>query len=227
MQTLFQQAHAQQKTAHASEQDRPDIVRRREAWFEGQLDLDPARLVVIDETWASTTMARRYGRAPRGQRLRAGIPHGHGKTSPFVAGFRTTALVAPFVLDGPINRAAFETSVAKGLGPELRRGDVVVMDNLSSHKGPRMRKMIEAADASLLYLPPDSPEPKDRVSDFHPIETAFAKWKAVLRKAAERTRGPLDCDRRRPRNLHARRMRQLLRCSRIRCNVSGSRSKQP
>ena len=113
-------------------------------------------------------MARRYGRAPRDQRLRVGIPHGHGKTTPFVAGLHTTALVAPFVLDGPINRAAFETSVAKGLGPELRRGDVVVMDNLSSHKGPRVRKMIEAADASLLYLPPDSPEPKDRVSDFHP-----------------------------------------------------------
>ena len=102
-------------------------------------------------------MARRYGRGPRDQRLRVGIPHGHGKTSPFVAGLRTTALVAPFVLDGPINRAAFETSVAKDLGPELRRGDVVVMDNLSSHKGPRVRKMIEAADASLLYLPSDSP----------------------------------------------------------------------
>lgn len=119
--------------------------------------------------------------------MRVGIPHGHGKITPFVAGLRTTALVTPFVLNGPINRAAFETSVAKGLGPELRRGDVVAMDNLSSHKGPRVRKRIEAADASLLYLPPDSPEPKDRVSDFHPIENAFAKLKALLRKAAERT----------------------------------------
>jgi len=91
------------------------------------------------------------------------------------------------VLDGPLNRDAFETYVAKVLVPELRPGDLVVMDNLSSHKGPRVRKMIEAADASLLYLPPDSPEPKDRVSDFHPIENAFAKRKALLRKAAERT----------------------------------------
>jgi hypothetical protein len=82
--------------------------------------------------------------------LRVGIPHGHGKITPFVAGLRTTALVTPFVLNGPINRAAFETSVAKGLGPELRRGDVVVIDNLSSHKGPRVLKRIEAADASLL-----------------------------------------------------------------------------
>ena len=112
--------------------------------------------------------------------MRVGIPHGHGKTTPFVAGLRTTALVAPFVLDGPINREAFETSVAKGLGPELRRGDVVVMDNLSSHKGPRVRAMIEAAGARLLYLPPYSP-------DFNPIENAFAKLKALLRKAGERT----------------------------------------
>jgi transposase len=143
--------------------------------------------VFIDETWASTNMARRYGRAPRGQRLRVGIPHGHWKTTTFIAGLRASGLVAPFVIDGPINREAFETYIARVLVPELVTGDVVVMDNLSSHKGPRVRKMIEAADASLLYLPPDSPEPKDRVSNFHPIETAFAKLKALLRKAAERT----------------------------------------
>jgi len=174
------QAHAQKKTAHAAEQDRPDISKRREAWFEGQLDLDPKRLVFIDETWASTNMARRYGRAPRGRRLRVGVPHGHWKTTTFVAGLRTTGLVAPFVLDGPLNRQAFETYVAKVLVPELTSGDVVVMDNLSSHKGPRTREMIEAAGARLLYLPPYSP-------DFNPIENAFAKLKALLRKAAERT----------------------------------------
>ena len=155
-------------------------MRRREAWFEGQLDLDPDRLVFIDETWASTNMARRYGRAPRGQRLRASIPHGHWKTTTFVAGLRNSGLVAPFVLDGPINRDAFETYVARVLVPDLRPGDVVVMDNLSSHKGPRVQEMIEAADASLRYLPPYSP-------DFNPIENAFAKLKALLRKAAERT----------------------------------------
>src|SRR5829696_4928467 len=143
-------------------------------------DLDPARLVFIDETWASTNMARRYGRALRGQRLRASVPHGHWKTTTFVAGLRLTGLVAPSVLDGPINRDAFEVYVEKVLVPELRLGDVVVMDNLSSHKGPSVRALIEAAGATLLYLPPYSP-------DFNPIENAFAKLKALLRKAAERT----------------------------------------
>jgi len=172
--------HAQKKTAHASEQDRPDVLKRREDWFDGQLDLDPERLVFLDETWASTNMARTLGRAPKGRRLRAGVPHGHWKTTTFVAGIRTTGLVAPFVLDGPINRDAFEVYVDKVLVPDLRPGDTVIMDNLSSHKGPRVREMIEAAGASLLYLPPYSP-------DFNPIEKAFSKLKALLRKAAERT----------------------------------------
>jgi transposase len=154
-------------------------LRRRTAWFDGQIDLDPERLVFIDETWASTAMARPYGRAPRGQRLRAGVPYGHWKTTTFVAGLRLSGMVAPFVLDGPINRNAFETYVEKVLLPELRPGDVVIMDNLSSHKGPNVRAMIEAAGASLLYLPPYSP-------DFNPIENAFAKLKALLRKAAQR-----------------------------------------
>ena len=130
--------HAQKKTAHAAEQDRPDIRKRREAWFEGQLDLDPAQLVFIDETWASTNMARRYGRAPRGKRLRLGVPHGRWKTATFVAGLRLSGVIAPFVLDGPINRSAFETYVVQVLVPELRPGDVVILDNLSSHKGARV-----------------------------------------------------------------------------------------
>ena len=171
---------SRQKTAHAAEQDRPDVLKRRRAWFEGQLDLDPARLVFIDETWASTNMARRYGRAPRGERLRVGVPHGHWKTTTFVAGLRLEGLVAPFVPDGPMNRAAFEAYVERVLVPELRPGEVVLMDNLSSHKGPKVRALIEAAGAELLYLPPYSP-------DFNPIENAFAKLKALLRKAAERT----------------------------------------
>jgi transposase len=125
-------------------------------------------------------MARTHGRAPKGRRLRMSVPHGHWKTTTFVAGIRTTGLVAPFVLDGPINRDAFEAYVDKVLVPDLKRGDVVIMDNLSSHKGPRVREMIEAAGASLLYLPPYSP-------DFNPIEKAFSKLKALLRKAAERT----------------------------------------
>jgi transposase len=153
---------------------------RREAWFQGQLDLDPKRLVFIDETWASTKMARTYGRCRRGERLRVGVPHGHWKTTTFVAGLSTRGMIAPFVQDGPINRNAFETYVERVLVPELREGDIVVMDNLSSHKGTTTRQRIEAAGASLLYLPPYSP-------DFNPIENAFAKLKALLRKAAERT----------------------------------------
>jgi transposase len=125
-------------------------------------------------------MARRHGRAPRGQRLRASVPHGHWKTTTFVAGLRLTGIAAPFVLDGAMNRQAFETYVAKVLAPELRPGDVVIMDNLSSHKGPRVRELIEAAGASLRYLPPYSP-------DFNPIENAFAKLKALLRRTAART----------------------------------------
>ena len=134
----------------------------------------------IDETWASTNMARRYGRAPKGKRLRAAIPHGHWKTTTFVAGLRLEGLVAPFVFDGPINAATFEAYVDQFLVPELKPGDVVVMDNLSSHKRPKVAALIEAAGASLLYLPPYSP-------DFNPIEKLFAKFKALLRKAAERT----------------------------------------
>jgi transposase len=125
-------------------------------------------------------MARRYGRAPKGERLRAAIPHGHWKTTTFVAGLRLEGLIAPFVFDGPINAIAFEAYVEQFLVPELKPGDIVVMDNLSSHKRPQIAALIETAGASLRYLPPYSP-------DFNPIEKLFAKFKALLRKAAERT----------------------------------------
>lgn len=134
----------------------------------------------IDETWASTNMARLRGRAPRGERLRTGIPHGHWRTTTFVAGLRLTGMVAPMVLDGPINGHAFQAYVDQVLAPELRPGDIVIMDNLGSHKGRAVRAAIEAVGAILLYLPPYSP-------DFNPIENAFSKLKAMLRKAAERT----------------------------------------
>ena len=172
--------HAQKKTAHASEQSRPDVAEQRETSFDGQLDLDPERLIFIDETWASTNMARRHGRAPRGQRLRVGVPYGHWKTTTFIGALTLRGFIAPFVIDGAVDRLAFETYVEKVLVPELRQGDVVIMDNLPGHKGPKVRQLIEAAGASLLYLPPYSP-------DFNPIENAFAKLKALLRKAAERT----------------------------------------
>ena len=153
---------------------------QREAWFEGQLDLDPDRLVFVDESWASTSMARRHGRCPRGQRLRMSVPHGHWKTTTFIAGLRSSGIVAPYVVDCPVNRDIFEAWVEQALLRELRPGDIVVMDNLSSHKGPRVRALIESRGASLLYLPPYSP-------DFNPIENAFAKLKALLRREAART----------------------------------------
>jgi transposase len=172
--------HVQKKSAHAAEQDRADVQKARQAWFDGQLDLDPARLIFIDETGTSTKMARTRGRAPRGQRLRMGVPHGHWKTTTLTAGLSLRGIVAPFVLDGALDRLAFETYVARVLAPELRPGDVVIMDNLPAHKGPRVAALIAAAGARLLHLPPYSP-------DFNPIENAFAKLKALLRKAAERT----------------------------------------
>jgi len=125
-------------------------------------------------------MARAHGRALRGQRLRLGLPHGHWKTTTFVAGLTRRGMIAPMVLDGPINGRAFQAYVEQVLVPELRPGDIVIMDNLGSHKGAGVRAAIQAAGARLLYLPPYSP-------DFNPIENAFAKLKALLRGAAERT----------------------------------------
>ena len=125
-------------------------------------------------------MGATHGRSPRGTRLRSPVPHGHWKTTTFVAGLRLSGIAAPFVLDGPINRDAFQIYVDRVLVPELTPGDVVVMDNLGSHKGPAVRAAIEAAGAQVLFLPPYSP-------DFNPIEMAFSKLKALLRRAAERT----------------------------------------
>ena len=125
-------------------------------------------------------MARKRGRAPRGERLRAAIPHGHWKTTTFVAGLRLSGMVAPLVLDGPVNGVSFRAYVEQILVPELTPGDIVIMDNLGSHKSAGVRDAVEAAGATLLYLPPYSP-------DFNPIENAFAKLKSMLRKAARRT----------------------------------------
>jgi transposase len=172
--------HAEKKTGHAVEQDRPDVLKKRRDWFEAQPELDPQRLVFIDETWCATNMARTHGRCRKGERLRMGFPHGHRKTTTLVAGLRLDGMVAPMVLDGPINGDWFEAYVTHILAPTLRPGDVVIMDNLSSHKRAATRAIIEARGAELRFLPPYSP-------DFNPIEMAFAKLKALLRKAAERT----------------------------------------
>jgi transposase len=136
--------------------------------------------VFIDETWATTTMTRTHGRAPRGQRLVASVPHGHWKTSTFVAALRSDGITAPCVLDGAMNGEFFRAYVEQFLAPTLKTGDIVIMDNLSSHKIAGVEQAITARGAQLLYLPPYSP-------DLNPIEPAFAKLKALLRKAAERT----------------------------------------
>jgi len=159
----------------------------REGWFEGQLDLDPDALVFIGETAATTAMARRYGRALRGERCRMAVPQSHWTTTTITAGLRASGVTAPWLLDGAINGQAFRTYVQSVLSPALRPDDTVVLDNLPAHKVSGIRECIEAAGARLLYLPPYSPEPKDRVSDFNPIEQAFAKLKALLRTAAART----------------------------------------
>ena len=125
-------------------------------------------------------MARLRGRAPRGERCIAAIPHGHWKTTTFTAGLRTSGLVAPMVIDGPMDGAAFLAYVEQVLVKDLTPGDIVIMDNLPAHKVAGVRRAIEAAGARLLYLPPYSP-------DFNPIEMAFSKLKAILRKAAART----------------------------------------
>lgn len=152
----------------------------REHWRAGQSVLDPSRLIFVDETGTSTNMARLRGRARRGARLIGKVPHGHWKITTFVAGLRCDAVIAPFVIDKPMNSAIFKTYLEQCLVPALKQGDIVVMDNLSSHKSQQVRTIIEAAGAVLLYLPPYSP-------DFNPIEQAFSKLKAHLRKAAERS----------------------------------------
>jgi len=136
--------------------------------------------VFIDETGASTKMARLRGRAPRGQRCRAPIPHGHWKTTTLVAALRLDGMTAPMVIDGAMNGPAFATYAEAFLAPTLDPGDIVVIDNLPAHKIKGAREAIERAGAILLFLPPYSP-------DFNPIEQAFAKLKAFLRKAAART----------------------------------------
>ena len=146
--------------------------------------MNPDRLVFIDETWATTNMTRLRGRAPRGERLVQPVPHGHWKTSTFVAGLRTSGLTAPLVVDGAMNGEVFLAYVEQILVPTLSPGDILILDNLSSHKVAGVREAIERCGATLVYLPPYSP-------DLNPIEQAFAKLKALLRKIAARTVGKL------------------------------------
>ena len=156
------------------------MVRKRARWRRHQGKLDPSRLVFIDETWAKTNMTRTHGRALKGARLLAKVPHGRWRTLTFLAALRCDAITAPCVVDGPINGATFLAYVEQVLVKALRPGDIVIMDNLGSHKGQAVRAAIRRAGAKLFFLPPYSP-------DLNPIEQVFAKLKTLLRKANERT----------------------------------------
>jgi transposase len=174
----------QKKTIHAAEQDRPDVARRRAAWKRIQPKINAQRLIFIDETWTKTNMTRLRGRAPRGQRLIDKTPHGHWKTTTLIAALGISGLRCSTVVDGAVNGDTFEAFVEQVLVPELCSGDVVIMDNLSSHKRQRIRELIEDAGAYLVFLPPYSP-------DLNPIEMVFAKVKQLLRSMACRTRDAL------------------------------------
>ena len=201
----------------AGERDRPDVARRRAQWIKYQDRIDPARLVFIDETWTKTNMAPLRGWAPRGSRLIAKVPHGRWRTMTFLAALRHDRIDAPWLLDGPIDGESFPAYVEKVLLPTLRPGDIVIMDNLGSHKGKIVRQLIRSAGAKLFFLPKYSP-------DLNPIEQVFAKLKHLLRKAAARTVetvcaaiGELA------RRLHQERMRQLFQKLRICPNLNASR----
>ena len=164
----------------AGERDRPDVVRRRAQWRKYQNKIEPERLVFVDETWTKTNMAPLRGWGPRGRRIKAKVPYGHWNTTTFLAALRLDRIEAPWLLEGPINGETFQVYVERVLVPTLRPGDIVIMDNLGSHKGKAVRRAIRAAGARLFYLPKYSP-------DLNPIEQFFAKLKHWLRKAAKRS----------------------------------------
>jgi transposase len=158
------------------------VKQQRDEWQAGQPALDPARLVFVDETWASTNMTRTHGRCPIGERLVMAVPQGHWKTTTFVAALRCDGLTAPVVVDGAMTGDLFVAYVERHLVPTLVPGDIVLMDNLACHKRAGVRAALEAAGCALRLLPPYSP-------DLNPIEKAFSKLKAKLRAAARRTVG--------------------------------------
>jgi transposase len=164
----------------AGERDRPDVARRRAQWIKYQCHVAPERLVFIDETWTKTNMAPLRGWATRGLRLPAKVPYGHWNTTTFLAALRCDRIDAPWLLEGPIDGESFQIYVEKVLLPTLRPGDIVIMDNLGSHKRTAVRRLIRSVGAKLIFLPKYSP-------DLNPIEQVFAKLKHLLRKAAART----------------------------------------
>jgi transposase len=171
---------SKKKTLIAQEQDRPDVAEKRIHWRASQNQIDPEKFVFIDETWAKTNMTRTYGRSRLGTRLLQKVPFGRWQTTTFLGALRVSGFIAPLTIDGPITGPLFRGWVEQHLAPVLQSGDIVVMDNLSSHKVAGVREAIEAVGAELRYLPPYSP-------DLNPIELAFSKLKKLLRDGAERT----------------------------------------
>ena len=168
------------KSVHAAEQDRPDVAAARKALRKQQPTLDPKQLVFIDETAATTKMTRLYGRAPQGKRLVDKVPHGHWKTTTFICGLRYDGVTAPFVLDGPMDGPHFLAYVEQILAPTLKKGQIVFLDNVSTHKVDGVEEAIEARGARAVFLPAYSP-------DLNPIEQLFARLKSFLRKMKART----------------------------------------
>ena len=173
-------ASRSKKTLHAAEQDRPDVAAARAALKSEQSKLKTPKLVFIDETSVTQKMVRQYGRAPVGERLVAKVPHGHWKTLTFIAGLRVDGMTAPYVIDGAMDGPAFLAYIESVLAPTLRKGDIVFMDNLRTHKVDGVVAVLAAVGAKVRYLPAYSP-------DLNPIEMAFSKLKTALRKGAART----------------------------------------
>ena len=171
---------AQKKTLRAAERDRPDVKQARDQWQADTEGIDPRRFRFIDESGAKTNMVRTRGRCPMGQRLLSSAPAGHWNTTTMIAAIGLDGVHAPFALDGVIDGDAFLIYVEKILLPTLQGGEIVVLDNLSSHKLPRVAELIESAGAEVWYLPPYSP-------DFNPIENMWSKVKQILRSIAART----------------------------------------
>jgi transposase len=170
----------QKKSLHAQEQDTPEARQRRQAWQETVSRLDPARLVFLDESGVSTEMTRRYGRAPRGERVREATPAGHWSTLTLLGAMTAEGLLATMTIDSPTDGDVFLAYVEQVLCPRLQPGQIVILDNLGAHKVAGVRELVQAAGAELLYLPPYSP-------DFNPIEHCWGKVKQKLRSLKART----------------------------------------
>jgi transposase len=173
-------AGAKKKSLHAAEQDRADVKARRDVWHEQLKDVSPQQLVFLDESGAKTNMTRLYGRAPRGERVVSKVPHGHWKTTTMLSAIRLDGPYAAVTVDGAVDAEIFGIYIRDILAPQLRPGDVLVLDNLPAHKAPSVREAVEAVGARLFYLPPYSP-------DYNPIENMWSKVKSYLRSAAART----------------------------------------